>query len=117
MKKHNPQQRKASSRPGREVVVRPSKPETTKLPRPPISRGRMWLFRILVAVVIPVAAVLAAEAILVLCKVGRPMGFAYPAVVEGNKVVLSNPYFTWQFFEPQMARAIQPFALPVPVRR
>jgi tetratricopeptide (TPR) repeat protein len=74
----------------------------------------MWLFRILVAVVIPVAVVLAVEAILVLCKVGRPMGFAYPAVVEGNKVALSNPYFTWQFFEPQMARSIQPFALPMP---
>lgn len=74
----------------------------------------MWFFRILVAVVIPVAAVLAAEAILALCKVGRPMGFVYPAVVEGNKVVLSNPYFTWQFFEPQMARMIQPFALPMP---
>ena len=114
VKKHNPHHRKVPSQPGRQAAVGPSKSDPIALPRPPISRGRMWLFHILVAVVIPVAAVLAAEGILVLCKIGRPMGFAYPAVVEGNKVTLSNPYFTWQFFEPQMARMIQPFALPTP---
>ena len=114
MKKHNPHHRKVPSQPARGTASGPSKSDPIVLARPPISRRRMWIFRILVTIVIPVAAVLAAEAILVLCKVGRPMGFAYPAVVEGHKVVLSNPYFTWQFFEPQMARMIQPFALTTP---
>lgn len=64
--------------------------------------------------VVPLAIVVVTESILVLCDVGRPMAFSYPAVVEGRSVALSNPYFTWQFFQPQMAREIQPFALPTP---
>lgn len=64
--------------------------------------------------VAPLVILAAVESILVLCEVGRPMAFSYPAVVEGRSVALSNPYFTWQFFQPQMAREIQPFALPTP---
>ncbi len=112
--------RKKRNAPAGRSDPRNDRSKDTASPPPPVTRSasisprRLWLFRFVVAVVVPLFLLAAAEIILRIAGVGRPMNFSYPATVNGRRVLLSNPYFTWQFFEPQMARAIEPFALRDP---
>ena len=43
---------------------------------------------------------------------GVPMEFVLHREVEGQTRLLSNPRFTWLFFEPSAARVPPPFSLP-----
>ncbi len=84
-----------------------------KEPRLRISTKRLWLFRIITALVIPALILVLIEAVL------RAAGYGYPAAalikyqIDGSQeVYCSNPRFGWRFFPPKIAQEISPFAVP-----
>jgi tetratricopeptide (TPR) repeat protein len=80
---------------------------------PGISARRLWLFRILAAIIMPVMALVLLEIAL------RVIGYGYPASafvkcrVDNRTVYCSNIKFAWQFFPPQISRQFDPpFVVP-----
>jgi tetratricopeptide (TPR) repeat protein len=77
-----------------------------------ISAGRLWLFRSIAAVVIPVLALVLLETAL------RVIGYGYPTSafvkygVDNRAVYCSNINFAWQFFPPKISRQFEPFVVP-----
>jgi tetratricopeptide (TPR) repeat protein len=56
---------------------------------------------------------LALELLLRVVGYGMPLDFVVRQDLEGGPRYLSNPRFTWLFFEPGVARIASPFSLPV----
>jgi len=77
---------------------------------------RLWAFRFVVVIVIPTVLLLGIETGLRVFGYGVPAGFTFEQKVGGQERILSNPYFTWRFFAPQLAREGIHFSLP-PVKR
>jgi tetratricopeptide (TPR) repeat protein len=79
---------------------------------PVISAGRLWLFRSIAVVVIPVLTLVLLEIAL------RVIGYGYPASafvkcrVDNRAVYCSNIKFAWQFFPPKISRQFEPFVVP-----
>ncbi|MFI4943354.1 MAG: hypothetical protein ACHP85_08830, partial [Burkholderiales bacterium] len=96
--------KRTADRPG------PRTPPTSPAPPTP-SAGRRWLFRT-VLVLLPFVVLLLAELSLRVIGYGVPMEFVLHREVEGQTRLLSNPRFTWLFFEPSAARVPPPFSLP-----
>ena len=74
------------------------------------SRGRRWLFRAAL-LALPWLVLLALELGLRLVGYGISMDFVLRQEVDGEARYLSNPRFTWRFFEPGAARLLPPFSL------
>ena len=78
---------------------------------PVISAGRLWLFRSIAAVVIPVLTLVLLEIAL------RVIGYGYPASafvkcrVDNQVAYCSNIKFAWQFFPPKISRQFEPFVV------
>lgn len=72
--------------------------------RPPLSRGRLWLFR-LAALSLPFLFLLLLEIALRIGGFGYPTSFFEDGVSEdGKKVLVNNDRFTLRFFPPELAR-------------
>jgi tetratricopeptide (TPR) repeat protein len=71
-----------------------------------------WLFWSVI-VAFPILFLLLLELLLRGVGYGVPMEFALRREVEGELRYLSNPRFTWLFFEPGVARIAPPFSLAV----
>lgn len=76
----------------------------------PSSSGRLWLFRIVASLVLPLAALALLEGALRLLGVGHEMGFTRSCEVEGVPSRCDNPYFTHAFFPARLARTPVSFA-------
>ncbi|NQT93154.1 MAG: tetratricopeptide repeat protein, partial [Lentisphaerae bacterium] len=74
-------------------------------------RWRLWASRLSVAVVVPCLLLALMETGLRVFGYGVPTGFVFEQKVDGQDSILSNPYFAWKFFPPQMARECEPFLL------
>jgi tetratricopeptide (TPR) repeat protein len=74
------------------------------------SGARRWLFRA-VLVLVPFLALLLLELLLRAIGYGVPMGLTLRQEVAGEPRRLSNPHFTWLFFDPAVARLMPPFSL------
>ena len=61
--------------------------------------------------VIPALFFLAVETGLRVFGYGYPMGFTFKQKVEGQEKILSNPFFLWKFFDPQLAPLTWAFTL------
>ena len=92
-------------------VGHPEELRSRRATRDPPARHR-WLFRAIL-VLVPFLLLLVLELLLRLVGYGVPMDFALRQEVEGQPRILSNPRFTWLFFEPGVARIASPFSLPV----
>jgi tetratricopeptide (TPR) repeat protein len=79
---------------------------------PGLSQRKLWCFRLLVAVGIPVVFLGMTELVLRLLGIGYPTGFLLPAQRDGQKVFVQNNRFGWRFFGAVMARTPVPFCLP-----
>src|SRR5512139_484662 len=96
----------------------PSKPAADARPTAPeplpetLSPFRRWLFRAIV-LLFPFAVLLAAELALQAFDYGVPTRFTLERSVDGRPRLLSNPRFTWLFFDPAVARVPPPFSLAV----
>jgi tetratricopeptide (TPR) repeat protein len=91
-----------------EPEPRPS-PEVDQAVPPP---ARTSLFRVVV-VLFPFAVLLLLELLLRAAGYGVPMDLVLRREVRGETRLLSNPRFTWLFFDPAVARVAPPFSLPV----
>ncbi len=81
--------------------------------QPRASRRRVRAFRLVSAVLLPLLLLFMAEITLRLCGFGVPMTFVTRDRAPGGDRYLSNPFFTWQFFDPRIAKAVAAFSLPV----
>ena len=77
-----------------------------------VSRRRLWAFRIVAALVVPVLVMLILEAGLRVFGYGYPAGAILPCRAGEQRAYRSNPRFTWRFFPPAMARTFWPFFFP-----
>lgn len=73
---------------------------------------KLWAFRLVAALFVPALLLALLEAGLRVCGYGVPMDFALRQEVAGEERILSNPYFTWRFFDPRSARSCTAFSLP-----
>lgn len=78
----------------------------------PLSRGKLWLFRLLVAVGVPLVFLGAIELVLRLIGFGYPTSFLLPSQRDGQDVFIQNNQFGWRFFGAAMARIPESFCIP-----
>ena len=72
-------------------------------------RKRVWVFRIIALVVIPVLFFGILEILLRVCGVGYPTGIAIPCQMEGQAVYCHNVKFGWRYFPPNISRQFDGF--------
>ena len=73
---------------------------------------RIWLFRLLAAVVIPCPMLLLVELFLRLIGYGFPAEAIIRCQVDGHRAYCDNAKFAWQFFPRSIAREFDPFVFP-----
>src|ERR1019366_2551914 len=76
------------------------------------SRRKLWCFRFLFAIGVPLALLGMLELVLRLVGFGYPTGFLLPSQRDGQKVLVQNNQFGWRFFGAAMARMPAPICLP-----
>ena len=78
----------------------------------PISRRKLWFFRLLLAFGVPVAFLGMMELLLRLSGFGYPTGFLLSSEQDRHAVFVQNNWFGWRFFGAAMARIPEPFCIP-----
>ncbi len=73
--------------------------------------GRRWLFRILAAVVVPLASLVLVETGLRLAGYGHRTSFFLQTTTGGTKTLIDNAWFGLRFFPPALARSPAPVSL------
>jgi len=63
-----------------------------------LTSGKLWVFRAVAALGVPLALFALLEAGLRFGGFGYPTGFTRPCLVRGVESRCDNPSFTWQFF-------------------
>ncbi|HTV40344.1 MAG TPA: tetratricopeptide repeat protein [Candidatus Sulfotelmatobacter sp.] len=77
-----------------------------------LSRRKLWFFRLLLAIGVPVIFLGTMELILRLAGFGYPTGFLLSSQQNGEPVFVQNNWFGWRFFGAAMARIPEPFCIP-----
>jgi tetratricopeptide (TPR) repeat protein len=75
------------------------------------SRGRLWLFRLILIVGLPLATLALLEGALRLAGFGYPASFLLADTIAGRAVLRDNPDFTQRFFAPHLVRTPHSFAV------
>ncbi len=73
---------------------------------------RLWIFRILAILILPVALLLL-EAGLRIIDYGFPTELALKETIKGRETYTNNDKYAWRFFPPTIARTAYPFSFPV----
>lgn len=74
--------------------------------------ARLWVFRIVTAIFLPLLALAAIETTLRLVGYGHAATFTVPCTVNGRDSYCDNDHFTWQFFPAGAFRLPLSFAFP-----
>jgi len=98
--------RKRPRKPGRS---RNLKKNTKAQKHPPVSRSRLWLFRIVTLILIPVILLGLLESGLRVIGYGYSTNAFSACQVSGEKAYCNNARFAWQFFPRDIARSFSPF--------
>ena len=77
-----------------------------------LNRRKLWCFRLLVAIGVPLVFLGMLELILRLVGFGYPTGFLLPSERDGQKVLVQNNQFGWRFFGAPWLEYPNPFAFP-----
>ncbi|HMP83011.1 MAG TPA: hypothetical protein PKA41_09960, partial [Verrucomicrobiota bacterium] len=80
-----------------------AKQPVSPAPARELSRGRLWLFRVM-AISLPVLLLVLLEVALRIGGYGYETGFFKEAEIDGRPRVVSNERFTLRFFPPELAR-------------
>jgi len=91
------------------------KPKAPPKTAAPLSRRKLWWFRLMALVVVPLLFVGLLEAGLRLAGFGYPTTFLVKSTNHGEKTFVQNNRFGWRFFGPRAARL--PDAISVPVEK
>ncbi len=78
----------------------------------PISKRKLWCFRLMALIVLPLICVTVFEVALRVGGFGYPTGFLLKSTNRGEKTFVQNNQFGWRFFGPRASR--QPAALSIP---
>lgn len=78
----------------------------------PLSRRKLWFFRVLLAVGFPVVFLGMLELLLRFAGFGYPTSFLLSSQQDGHAVFVENNRFGWRFFGAAMARIPEPFCIP-----
>ncbi|HTY85928.1 MAG TPA: tetratricopeptide repeat protein [Candidatus Acidoferrum sp.] len=89
------------------IELKTSGPSATR-----IAPVRLWLFRGLAVIVLPLLALLMLELALRLGGYGYPTGFFRPMRIGNQELVVENDCFGFRFFPPAMARLPASFRFP-----
>ena len=73
---------------------------------------RVWMFRIVTAIAVPLTLLLVIEGSLRLFGFGYQSAFTVPCTVQNRTAYCNNDHFTWQFFPPGLFRLPPAFAIP-----
>jgi tetratricopeptide (TPR) repeat protein len=79
---------------------------------PSINPRKLWAFRLLLAIGVPIVFLGTAELILRVVGFGYPTGFLLSSERDGHTVFVQNNQFGWRFFGAAMARIPEPFCVP-----
>ncbi|HEV2330037.1 MAG TPA: tetratricopeptide repeat protein [Verrucomicrobiae bacterium] len=79
---------------------------------PSISPRKLWLFRLALAIGVPIVFLATIELVLRLVGFGYPTGFLLSWDRNGHSVFVQNNRFGWRFFGAAMARIPEPFCIP-----
>jgi len=96
------------------VKRRESHSKQTKSSRPPLSKKRLWFFRLL-ALALPFFLLAGLECALRLSGYGYPTAFFLRQRIGGREYYVPNDQFGFRFFPPAIART--PFAVRVPAKK
>lgn len=77
-----------------------------------LSRGKLWAFRLVAVLGLPLLMFVGLELGLRIGGFGYSTTFLLPDEIAGKKVWVSNPRFGWRFFGAQQARAPLSFSIP-----
>jgi tetratricopeptide (TPR) repeat protein len=92
----------------------PKSPTPGKTVQPETSRvtgRRLWLFRLLALVGVPVLFFCLVELVLRLAGFGHPTEFLLPASQNGQQTFVQNNLFGWRFFGPKLSRLPWPVSI------
>jgi len=73
--------------------------------------GRVWCFRLVAMVLGPILVLVAFETALRAAGYGHPARFVVTAQGPDGPRLVNNPYFTYSYFEPQLAKTCVPFSV------
>ncbi len=73
---------------------------------------KLWVFRFVLAVILPAVLLLALELSLRIFSFGHPTKFLLPFRKDGKNYLAQNNQFGWRFFGKQMARTPHPIFIP-----
>jgi tetratricopeptide (TPR) repeat protein len=76
-----------------------------------LSLSRLWCFRLLTVLGIPIVLLTILEVTLRLAGFGYPISFLLPSQRDGQPVFVQNNRFGWRFFGPVMARLPKPLCI------
>ncbi len=77
-----------------------------------LNRRKIWCFRLLLALGVPILVLAILELVLRLVGFGYPTGFLLRSERDGQKVLVQNNQFGWRFFGPAMSRLPAPICIP-----
>ena len=90
--------------------------KTKSVKEPPaisVTGWKLWLFRVIAIIVIPILLFLVLEAGLRLAGYGYPTSLTLRCKANNIDSYCSNLRFSWRFFDPRIARTTDPFVFPV----
>lgn len=76
------------------------------------SKARLWTFRVIALLFVPLLFFTALEIALRAAGAGRPTSFFLTEKVNGKEFLVQNDRFSWRFFGQKMARTAFPFMVP-----
>ena len=88
------------------------KRENPPAKKPSLSSRRLWAFRLLALVLVPLMALAMLEAVLRVVGYGYPTRFLLRAQIEGKAYYVPNEKFGLRFFPAAIARTPAPFRMP-----
>lgn len=111
IKQRKTSQRSLPDKSGRSRILKREKKrkDTVEVSHRPITGRRLWLFRIIAVIVIPVLLFLLLEITLRITGYGFPTNITIKCNVHNTASYCSNVKFSWRFFPSSIARATDPF--------
>jgi tetratricopeptide (TPR) repeat protein len=78
--------------------------KVAKAAAPLLTRRRIWCYRLITLMGVPLIILLALESMLRLAGFGQPTAFLLPSENHGQKTYIQNDRFGWRFFGANMSR-------------
>src|ERR1051325_343970 len=85
--------------------------QAAEKPASSVSRRKLWCFRLMAVVGVPVVLLGLLELIFRLTGFGYPTGFFLKSSNRGEKTFVQNNQFGWRFFGPRLARSPNPISI------